>query len=94
MKRYPYATLTLHVLQNYLMEISPDAESWTLLADYSQGGTVPHTRLGNNDADIVVTPAMYGNWEELYIRIRNTDITQGWGGSISSFTIEYLRTEK
>lgn len=94
MERYPYATLTLHVLQNYLMEISPDAESWTLLADYSQGGTVPHTRLGNNDADIVVTPAMYGDWEELYIRIRNTDITQGWGGSISSFTIEYLRTEK
>ena len=36
----------------------------------------------------------YGDWDEVYVRIRNSDTSQGWGGSISSFSITYLGKTK
>ena len=94
MNDYPLGTVTLYVVQNYIIEISPDYLNWTMIADYSQGGTVPHTKSGGNNAEIKVTPEMYGDWDEVYVRIRNSDTSQGWGGSISSFSITYLGKTK
>ena len=77
------------MLQNYIIEMSEDKENWVLLKDYSEGGTVPHTQRGDNPFVMVVTPDMYGDYSTLYIRLRNSDITKGWGGSISSLEIQY-----
>ncbi len=86
---YLKGTYTFNILQNYIFEISPNGKDWTLLADYSEGGTVPHLQTGNNPYAMVVTPEMYAGFTTLYVRLRNTDTSKGWGGSITSFQIDY-----
>ena len=87
------ATFRFNVFQNYILEVSSDGEDYTIVADYSQGGKIPHLTTGGNNTTITVDPFEYGCEETgfLYVRLRNTDTTQGWGGSISSFTMEYTK---
>ena len=89
LNQYLHATFSFSLVQNYIIEMSEDKENWVLLKDYSEGGTVPHTQRGDNPFVMVVTPDMYGDYSTLYIRLRNSDITKGWGGSISSLEIQY-----
>lgn len=88
--KYPGAIITLSIVQNYIIEISDDGENWSMIADYSQGGTVPHTRVGDNATDFVIGPETYGDFKTLYVQIRNSDPTQGWGGSISNLSVAYV----
>ena len=47
------------VFQNYIIEISADNVRYTTIADYSQGGSVPHITDGANTSDIAFIPADY-----------------------------------
>ena len=87
------AVITFALSQNYVLEVSTDGEDWTIVADYSQGGKVPHLTTGGNNTDIAVDLFQYGAGESgvIYVRLRNSDPSQGWGGSISQFVMNYSR---
>ena len=85
-------TVDMNILQNYYIEISGDAKDWNVIADYSQNGKVEHLRDGSNRRVLTVKAAAYGlQGKKMYIRIRNTDSTQGWGGSITWLRVTYTR---
>ena len=86
---YNDPNFALSISQNYIIEVSSDGENWTLVADYSEGGTVPHVRDGGNSTILNIKPNSYGITDDFYFRIRNSDITQGWGGTISRITWTY-----
>ncbi len=85
--------LTFRVYQNYIVEVSSDNKTWEIVADYSKGGTVPHLTTGGNDTDVAIDPFDYGcdKSGECYVRIRNTDTSMGWGGSIRYFDMNYTK---
>jgi hypothetical protein len=87
--KYPEALISLNVLQNYILEYSLDGETWTAIADYSKIGE--WTDRGDNPATYSVSAPEVGASEVLYIRLRNTTPSKGWGGSITSFSIRYLK---
>ena len=67
-------------------------KDWNVIADYSQNGKVEHLRDGNNRRVLKVKAADHGlQGKKMYIRIRNTDTTQGWGGSIAWLRVDYKR---
>ena len=81
-------TLTLEIFQNYILECSEDLENWTVLADYRDISS-EHITTGGNNVSITVDPVAQGINETLYIRLRNTDVTKGWGGAITGFTMRW-----
>lgn len=83
--------IAMQIYQNYIVEVSSDGDDWLEVADYSEGGTKEHLTTGNNKIKLTLTAADYGYTEDFYIRIRNTDTSLGWGGTISQFTITYTR---
>lgn len=83
--------IDMNIYQNYIVEVSSDGSEWTEVADYSEGGTKEHITTGNNRKTITVKSDDYGYNEDFYVRLSNTDISQGWGGSISQFTVSYTR---
>ena len=87
------AVYTFTLSQNYIFEASSDGTNYTIIADYSQGGTVPHLTTGGNETEIEVDMFDYvGDSGVVYIRLRNSDPSQGWGGSIHNFVMEYTKT--
>ena len=90
------AQINLHVFQNYIVEVSADGEEWEMIADYSKGGTVPHLTTGGNNTVISVDPFDYDCEDTgvCYIRLRNSDPSKGWGGSISQLVLTYTRKAK
>jgi hypothetical protein len=82
----------MNILQNYYVEISADMKHWKMIADYSKNGTVEHLKNGGNQTVLTVKAADYGlQGSKMYIRISNTDTTQGWGGSITWLRVDYKR---
>lgn len=77
---------TLQVCQNYLIDVSTDAINFTVTHDYSLINPV-HLTTGGNDVLLTFDPDDYGATDEFYIRIRNTDPTKGWGGSVRMLII-------
>ena len=59
-----------------------------MLADYSLINP-EHLTTGGNDVTVTADPAALGVAGELWVRLRNTDTTKGWGGSIRSFTLRW-----
>ena len=90
---HPDTKFMLSVSQNYIIEVSADGKNWTMIADYSEGGTVEHIRDGGNATTINVYPADHGITETFYFRIRNSNTTMGWGGSISLIQWRYQVSE-
>ena len=90
------ATYTFYLSQNYILEVSTDGENYVIVADYSEGGKVPHLTTGGNEKGIKVDLFAYGADEAdiMYVRLRNSDPSQGWGGSISKFVMEYTKEAK
>ncbi|MBQ9415255.1 MAG: hypothetical protein IJU20_00215 [Clostridia bacterium] len=82
-------TYFFSVFQNYVVEISGDGENWTQIADYSQGGKVPHLTTGGNNVVIEVNPASWGFKDALYFKLYNARKNMGWGGSITEIAWEY-----
>lgn len=88
------AEYKFQVAQNYILEVSPDGESWTIVADYSQGGTVPHLMTGSSNKTVItIDPFAHGcdATEKMYVRLRNTDTSKGFGGCIYYFEMTYTR---
>lgn len=90
------ALITFSLSQNYILEISTDGVNYEIVADYSQGGKIPHLTTGGNAIDIKVDLFKYGAGDAdiIYVRLRNSDPGQGWGGSISKFVMEYTKEAK
>ncbi|MCQ2425551.1 MAG: hypothetical protein MJ070_05345 [Lachnospiraceae bacterium] len=90
------AKFSFTLFQNYYFEVSCDGEDYELIADYSEGGTKPHLTTGNNRKTFYIDPFDYcaGETGMLYVRLSNTDPSQGWGGSITEMTLEYTRKIK
>ncbi len=88
---YIHPVYQLYICQNYIVEISPDGKAWTMIADYSQGGTIPRIANANNATMLAVDPAAYEQLDDtLYVRIRNTESVGGHGGAISQIIIRHL----
>ncbi len=87
------ANFTFYVSQNYILEASSDGTNFEIVADYSQGGKIPHLITGGNEKAIKVNLLSYGS-TTVYVRLRNSDPNQGWGGSISKFVMEYTKEAK
>jgi hypothetical protein len=87
------AIITFTLSQNYILEISTDGVNYEIVADYSQGGKIPHLTTGGNNTNIKVDLFAYGAEEAdvVYVRLRNTDPSKGWGGSIHQFVMEYSK---
>lgn len=84
----PAAILTLSLRQNYLVEISSDNQHYQTVWDVSQ--EYDHRVTSENAGMRCLSPADYGfTGGTLYLRIRNTDPTTGWGGAISLLGIKY-----
>ena len=91
--KYPDVKFMLSISQNYIIEVSADGSNWEIVADYSQGGTVEHIKDGGNATTLTLYPADYGITENFYFRIRNSNTSMGWGGSISMIQWRYRVTE-
>ena len=50
---------------------------------------MPHLKDGSNATILRLTPADYGITESFYFRIRNSDTSMGWGGSLSRIAWRY-----
>ena len=86
------AVYVFSLSQNYILEVSADGEDYKIIADYSQGGKIPHLTTGGNNKDISVDMFKYaGDNGMVYIRLRNSDPSLGWGGSISKFVMNYTK---
>lgn len=81
-------TASFRICQNYILEYSADGVNFTVLADYSLINP-EHLTTGGNDVTVTADPAALGVAGELWVRLRNTDTTKGWGGSIRSFTLRW-----
>lgn len=90
----PGAIYTFTLTQNYVAEVSADGKNWTLVADYSRGGTVPHLTTGGNPFLLTVLPEEYGCTDTFYFHLYNSDPTQGWGGSLSQIRWKYQISEE
>jgi hypothetical protein len=90
------AVITFSLSQNYILEISTDGVNYEIIADYSQGGKIPHLTTGGNAIDIKVDLFKYGAGDAdiIYVRLRYSDPSQGWGGSISKFVMQYSKKAK
>lgn len=91
---HPDVKFMLSISQNYIVEVSANGTDWTMIADYSQGGTVEHIKDGGNATILNIYPSQYGITEDFYFRIRNSDTSQGWGGSLSLIQWRYQVTEE
>ena len=85
---YASSLFALSLYSNYLIEVSPDGESWTTAVDFSAESEQRATAL--NTAVRVVNPDDFGIRDTIYIRMRNTDPSQGWGGALEKITVQYL----
>ena len=86
---YTDAVVVLHIRANYVIEVSSDAQTWTVAYDYSAHHD---TRAGYKDAEAYIgidsgrfTPSK----DAMYIRLRNTDISKGDGAALLDFIVYY-----
>ena len=87
------SNFTFYLSQNYILEVSAYGTDFEIVADYSQGGKIPHLTTGGNEKAIKVNLLAYGS-TTVYVRLRNCNPNMGWGGSISKFVMEYTKNAK
>ena len=85
----PGAVFSLSLRQNYIVEVSSDNQNYQTVFDVSKEY---EKRVTTENAGMrCIVASDYGLTDGmLYLRIRNTDITQGWGGAITQFSVKYL----
>ncbi len=87
-------TIGLHIVQNYIVEYSYDGKAWTVLADYSKTEGYSGTLIGGGNNTVIMLDSMLlDGYDEVYIRIRDCNPGDGWGGSISKIEVTYMRDE-
>ena len=75
------------IANNYLLEASPDGETYTKVADYGELSGKWFDGSYYNQTFFAIDPADYQCEEELYVRLSNCKPDQGWGGAVLSFSI-------
>lgn len=90
---YTDAKFSFQLYQNYIIEFSYDRKTWYVFADYSLDHEF--TMHGGNMEWIDLPVKLYEPYQEkgqdiLYVRLRSTDTSRGWGGSILSFRINWF----
>ena len=96
LNNYPKATFGFEIFQNYILEFSFDRKTWYVIADYSLDHEF--TQHGGNMEWVYLKEGLYSQYQGegdhiLYVRLRSTDTSKGWGGSIRKFTISWLEAE-
>ena len=96
LKTYTDAKFSFQLYQNYIIEFSYDLKTWYVFADYSLDHEF--TMHGGNMDWFHLPAKMYEPYREsgkdtLYVRLRSTDTSKGWGGSILSFSINWFEQE-
>jgi hypothetical protein len=75
--------------QNYILEVSGDGVEWIEVINYAKISS--YTASGTNDGVACVIVGAYDEIGEiLYLRLRSSMPTTGWGGAIKSLTFQYL----
>lgn len=82
------ATVALSVWANYLIEVSADGVNWQTAVDYSAESETRAVAM--NAAVRTLCASDYGLGDTMYVRLRNTDPSQGWGGALEKITVQYL----
>ena len=90
--QYDGLLVSAALCQNYILEISPDMEDFDRVADYSKMSIV-RSEGGNDSVTTIVVDAQEQIGDTLYIRLRNTNASMGWGGAVKSFTFRYIVEE-
>ncbi|MBQ4575286.1 MAG: hypothetical protein IJA85_08830 [Clostridia bacterium] len=86
---YDGLVVSAAVVSNYVIEVSGDNETFHTVIDYSD--LTSERAAGTNDSIVTIIPSAYdGIGEKLYIKLRNTDPTAGWGGAVKSFTFHTI----
>ena len=88
------ATISMEILQNYVVSYSTDSKKWTKLADYSKTeGYAGTLQGGGNNTIVTLDTSVLGSADTVYIKIGDCNKMDGWGGTIKSLTISYMRYE-
>lgn len=88
------ATISMEILQNYLVSYSTDSKKWTVLADYSKTEGYKGTlQGGGNNTIVTLDTSLLNGADTVYIKISDCNRLDGWGGTIKSLTISYMRYE-
>ncbi len=91
LNKYPHAAVVMFLEQNYLLQVSTDGQSWKTIQNYELVNGFRD--FGAHKATVVVASDKYAKGEEfMYIRLANSDVTQGHGGSISKMIVYYNET--
>ena len=85
-------SVTLNIMQNYFVEISTDAKSWTVVEDASDGGRLPHRTDSANRKELPIDLLAFGGADAtVYVRISHCYPGTGHGGAITAMTLNYAR---
>ncbi|MBQ7397745.1 MAG: hypothetical protein IJW09_02840, partial [Clostridia bacterium] len=88
------ATISMEILQNYVVSYSADSKKWTVLADYSKTEGYKGTlQGGGNNTIVTLDTSLLNGADTVYIKISDCNRLDGWGGTIKSLTISYMRYE-
>lgn len=91
LNKYPHLAAVMFLEQNYLLQVSTDGESWKTIQNYELVNGFRDA--GSHQATVVVASDKYAKGEDyMYVRLANSDPTQGHGGSISKLVIYYSET--
>ena len=89
LERYKDAYFAITIAQNYLLEVSTDGESWTILQDFIKVNGM-RINASSNTATFGIDSKIYAKDADfMYVRLSNADPTQGYGGSVSKYEIYY-----
>ena len=87
------ATFTFSLHQNYIVEISIDGEEYEIIARTDDKENFPEYYGQTSSYSLKIDPFDYFCEDTglCYIRIRNTDVTRGNGGSVSQIVLDYVK---
>ena len=87
------ATFTFSLHQNYIVEISCDGEEYEIIARTDDEEEFPEFYGKISSYTLKIDPFDYDCSDTglCYIRIRNTDVSRGNGGSVSQIMLEYTK---
>ncbi|MBO5273676.1 MAG: hypothetical protein J6I45_03580 [Clostridia bacterium] len=83
-------TFDLSVYQNYLIEVSPDDSEYTTVFNYADVSGEPARDMSNNTI-VTINPYDFNIVKNLYIKIRDNDSSDGWGGAVGSIAMNYYK---
>ncbi|MBR0442957.1 MAG: hypothetical protein IIX15_01315, partial [Clostridia bacterium] len=88
LNKYPHLVAVMFLEQNYLLQVSTDGENWKTIQNFELVNGFRD--YGAHKATVAVASDKYAkDCDYMYVRLANSDVTQGHGGSISKLIIYY-----